>query len=38
MAPNMKTTVDIADDLLLRAKQEAKSSQTTLQSLIEEGL
>lgn len=34
----MKPTVDIADDLLLRAKQEAKSSQTTLRSLIEQGL
>lgn len=38
MVAHMKTTVDIADDLLLRAKQEAKSSQTTLRSLIEEGL
>jgi hypothetical protein len=34
----MKTTIDNADDLLLRAKQEARSSQTTLRSLIEEGL
>lgn len=34
----MKTTVDIADDLLLRAKQEAEASHTTLRSLIEEGL
>jgi hypothetical protein len=35
---HMKTTIDIADDLLLRAKQEARSSHTTLRSLIEEGL
>jgi hypothetical protein len=34
----MKTTVDIADDLLLRAKQEAKAGRTTLRSLIEAGL
>jgi hypothetical protein len=32
----MKTTIDIADDLLLRAKQQARSSHTTLRSLIEE--
>jgi len=35
---HMKTTVDIADDLLLRAKKEAEASSTTLRSLIEEGL
>jgi hypothetical protein len=34
----MKTTVDLADDLLLRAKREAEASHTTLRSLIEEGL
>lgn len=38
MVTHMKTTVDIADDLLLRAKREAEASQTTLRSLIEEGL
>ena len=38
MVAHMKTTVDIADDLLLRAKREAEASQTTLRSLIEEGL
>jgi hypothetical protein len=38
MVTHMKTTVDIADDLLLRAKQEAEASHTTLRSLIEEGL
>lgn len=35
---HMKTTVDIADDLLLRAKREAEASHTTLRSLIEDGL
>ncbi len=38
MVTHMKTTVDIADDLFLRAKKEAEASQTTLRSLIEEGL
>lgn len=38
MVAHMKTTIDIADDLLLRAKQEAKAFQTTLRSLIEAGL
>ena len=38
MVNHMKTTVDIADDLLLRAKEEAVTSHTTLRSLIEEGL
>ena len=38
MVTHMKTTVDIADDLLLRAKKEAEASSTTLRSLIEEGL
>ena len=38
MVTHMKTTVAIADDLLLRAKREAEASQTTLRSLIEEGL
>jgi hypothetical protein len=38
MVAHMKTTVDIADDLLLRAKQAAEASHTTLRSLIEEGL
>ena len=35
MVTHMKTTVDIADDLLLRAKKEAAASRTTLRSLIE---
>ncbi|MEX0670560.1 MAG: hypothetical protein WD060_08910 [Pirellulales bacterium] len=34
----MKTTVGIADDLLLRAKREAATSHTTLRSLIKAGL
>lgn len=38
MVTHMKTTVDIADDLLLRAKREAEASHTTLRSLIEDGL
>lgn len=38
MVTHMKTTIDIADDLLLRAKQEAQASKTTLRSLIEAGL
>ena len=38
MATHMKTTVEIANDLLLRAKQEAEASRTTLRSLIEAGL
>ena len=38
MVTHMKTTVDIADDLLLRAKREAAASHTTLRSLIEAGL
>lgn len=38
MVTHMKTTIDIADDLLLRAKQEAASTRTTLRSLVEAGL
>lgn len=38
MVAHMKTTVDIADDLFLRAKREADASRTTLRSLIEQGL
>jgi hypothetical protein len=34
----MKTTVEIADDLLIRAKNRAKAQRITLQSLIEEAL
>ena len=38
MVPHMKTTVDIADDLLNRAKQVAAAEKTTLRALLEEGL
>lgn len=38
MVTHIKTTVDIADDLLLRARKAAAASHTTLRSLIEEGL
>jgi len=34
----MKTTIDIADALLLRAKQEALERGTTLRAIIEEAL
>jgi hypothetical protein len=35
---HMKTTIDIADDLLLRSKRLAKQCGITLRALIEEGL
>lgn len=35
---DMKTTIEIADDLLIRAKQLARDQGTTLRSLTEEGL
>lgn len=38
MGSHMKTTVDLPDDLLERAKAMAASQGTTLKSLIEEGL
>ncbi|MFO7536363.1 MAG: hypothetical protein R6X19_11920 [Kiritimatiellia bacterium] len=34
----MKTTVDIADDLLLRSKQVSKERGVTLRELLSEGL
>jgi hypothetical protein len=34
----MKTTLDISDNLLLRAKRLARTEKTTLRSLTEEGL
>jgi hypothetical protein len=34
----MKTTVEIADDLLRKAKKVANAERTTLRALIEEGL
>lgn len=38
MVTHMKTTIDIADGLLARAKAQAASEATTLKSLTEEGL
>ncbi|HEX2612810.1 MAG TPA: DUF2191 domain-containing protein [Fibrobacteria bacterium] len=34
----MKTTIDIADDLLAQGKQIAEEEHVTLRSLVEEGL
>ncbi|MCD6681534.1 MAG: type II toxin-antitoxin system VapB family antitoxin [Burkholderiaceae bacterium] len=34
----MKTTIEISDDLLLRAKQEALARNTTLKAIVEEAL
>ena len=34
----MKTTIDIADDLLARAKEAAREQDTTLKELTEQGL
>jgi predicted transcriptional regulator len=38
MVTHMKTTIDIADDLLRRAKQLAERENSTLKALAEEGL
>jgi hypothetical protein len=38
MGAHMKTTIDLPDDLLERAKAMAARQGTTLKSLIEEGL
>jgi hypothetical protein len=38
MVGHMKTTIDIADGLLARAKAQAASEFTTLKNLTEEGL
>jgi hypothetical protein len=34
----MKTTIDIADNILERSRQLAKKKKTTLRDLVEEGL
>ena len=38
MVTHMKTTIEIADNLLVRAKARARERQITLRSLIEEAL
>ncbi len=38
MVTHMKTTIDIADSLLLRAKDRARVQRITLRSLIEKSL
>ena len=38
MASGMKTTIDIGDDLAIRAKRLARERGTTFRALVEEGL
>jgi len=38
MVAHMKTTIEIADALLERARKAAQAERTTLRSLVEEGL
>lgn len=38
MATGVKTTLDIHDELLLRAKRHAKTTGRTLRAVVEEGL
>jgi Arc/MetJ family transcription regulator len=38
MVTHMKTTIEIADDLLARARQEARREQKTLREIVDEAL
>ena len=38
MVTHMKTTIEIADDLLARAKREARRRRTTLRDVVDEAL
>jgi Arc/MetJ family transcription regulator len=38
MVSHMKTTIEIADDLLTRAKQRARRERKTLRNIVEEAL
>ena len=38
MGTHMKTTIDISDDLLLRAKKRAQERNTTLRRVVEDAL
>ena len=38
MVSNMKTTIDIAEDLLERAKRQAQREKRTLKEIVEEAL
>ncbi len=38
MGSHMKTTVDLPDDLMRRAKERARAEKTTLRALLTEGL
>lgn len=38
MVTHMKTTIEISDNLLIRAKKRAREKKITLRSLIEESL
>ena len=38
MVSHMKTTIEIADDLLVRAKRQARKERTTLRALVDDAL
>jgi Arc/MetJ family transcription regulator len=38
MVTHMKTTIEIADDVLARAKHEARRRRTTLRAIVDEAL